>query len=148
MKKYVIYSFVFFFGVFSLPAQDLYESEVPSVILNNFQSTFPDASDVEWEKKEDQYEVEFEIGYWFDDHVAWYDSEGKLLRHQQEISKKDIPESVYKNIKKDYKWYVITDTKRITQGEEITYRVELRSFIKEWEVLYSETGEVLGKRRD
>lgn len=148
MKKIIIYSFLLIFGVLPLTAQDLSKNEVPSIILNNFQSTFPDASDIEWKKKGEQYKVEFEIGYWNEDRSAWYNKEGKLLRHVQDISKKHLPDIVYQNINKDYKWYIITDAKRITEGQETTFQVELKSFAKEWEVLYDESGKIISKKRD
>lgn len=129
-------------------AQDLSKREVPSVILNNFQSAFPKASDVEWEKKGDQYKVEFEIGYWNNDQSAWYDQEGKLLRHQEEISKKDLPRKIYDQIQTEYKWFVISDIEKITSEDETLYKVELKSFTKEWKILYDETGSVIRKERD
>lgn len=148
MKKHVVYSSLLLFAVFTLQAQDLSRSEVPSVILNNFQSTFPKAADVEWEKKGENYQVEFEVGSWKEDRQALYNQEGKLLCHVQEISRKYLPEAVYEAIKKDYKWYVITDVKRITEGQKITFQVELKSFTKEWEVGYNESGEILSRKRN
>ena len=57
---------ILFLGTTSIFAQDLTESQVPSVIVNNFKKEFPKASDVEWEKKGEQYNVEFEIGWGID----------------------------------------------------------------------------------
>lgn len=148
MKKYTTYIFLFLLSIFSLQAQDLSKKDVPSVILNNFQNAFPNACDIEWEKKGEKYKVEFEIGHRNEDRSAWYDNEGQLLKLQQEISKKDLPEVISDNINKDYRWYIITDAERVTEGEEITYRVEVRSLTKEWEILYSQSGRVISKKRD
>lgn len=148
MKKYIMCSLLVFFGVLTTKAQDISKKEVPSLILNNFQNSFPKAKDIEWDKKRDHYKVEFEIGYINNDHSAWYSNEGQLLRHKEEISKRDLPDAVYEIIKKDYQWYMITDVERITEDQEITYKVELKSFTEEWEIIYDKSGKVLHKKRD
>lgn len=146
MKKLILLPLLLL--CFNLPAQDLSKREVPSVILNNFQNIFPKASDVEWEKKGTEYKVEFEIGYWNNDQSAWFDSEGKLLRHKEEISKKDLPKNIYDQIQQDYKWYIISEIERITAEQKTTYQVELKSFTKEWKIIYDESGAILSKHKD
>ena len=60
-------------------AQDMRQSDVPSVVVNNFKKEFPKAKDVEWEMKGDVYNVEFEIGL-FTDYKAWYEASGKIIK--------------------------------------------------------------------
>ena len=44
-----------------MQAQEMPKSEVPSVVLNNFNTQFSKATDIEWSKKRDFYHVDFEI---------------------------------------------------------------------------------------
>lgn len=128
--------------------QDISRREVPSIIRNNFQNEFPKAKDTEWEKTGEDYKVEFEIGFWNDDHTAWYDREGKLVKHKKEISKRELPPAIHSVLDEKYRWFLITDVEQVTADDQITYRVELKSFIQEWEVLFNPAGEIIEQWRD
>ncbi len=129
-------------------AQDISRREVPSIIRNTFQNEFPKAKDTEWEKAGEDYKVEFEIGFWNDDHTAWYNQEGKLVKHQKEIAKKELPTPIHTLLNEQYRWFLITDATQITTDDQTTYKVELKSFFQEWEVLFSETGAIIEQWRD
>src|SRR6478609_6371041 len=90
MKKLIlISSFAFTCFANTVFGQDVPQSQVPSLVVNNFQQSFPKAFDVEWELEGENYKVEFETGLLRDDHEALYDKAGKLLRHKEEISQSD-----------------------------------------------------------
>ncbi len=94
MKKKILIGIIACVGLTSaVVAQDLLQSDVPSVVVNNFQKAFPKVYDVEWELKGELYEVDFETGVSID-HEAWYDKTGKLVKHKQEIAKTDLPKAV------------------------------------------------------
>lgn len=128
-------------------AQDIHPREVPSVVANNFKKEFPKASDIEWELDGENYNVDFEIG-WGTDHEIWYDAAGNVLKHEEEISRGDLPNEVTSKIKTDFKDLRIDGAKKITTGEQVTYEVELENFTEEWKVFFSATGEVLHKIND
>tara|TARA_R110002020_G_scaffold209031_3_gene414899 strand:- start:185 stop:631 length:447 start_codon:yes stop_codon:yes gene_type:complete len=128
-------------------AQDIRPSEVPSVIANNFKKEFPKASDIEWELDGENYKVDFEIG-WGTDHEIWYDVAGNVLKHEEEISNGDLPNEVASKIKTDFKDLRIDGAKKIIDGKQVTYEVELENFTEEWKVFFSATGEVLHKIKD
>lgn len=111
----------------ALCAQDIPASQVPSVVINNFKQQFTDASDVEWEMKGEQYKVEFDKGWFTNDHEAWYDKTGTLLRHEEEITGKELPEAVMNTIKANYAGYKVDDVDKITANGQVTYEVELES---------------------
>lgn len=138
--------------VFSLTnkatAQEMPQSQVPSVIVNNFQKQFPKAFDVEWELKGNLYQVEYEIGVLGSDHEAWYNQTGKLVKHKEEISKKDLPQKVLSSIDKSFSLYRIDDVKKITETNNVTYTLELNSFTEEWKVAYDNNGKLLSKIAD
>ena len=131
-----------------ISAQDIHQSEVPSVILNHFQKTFSKASDIEWEIKGDLYEVEFETGFLGDDHKVLYSRDGKMVRHEEEISKNSLPKSVSSSIKKSFNGYRTDDIKKITENGKVFYNIELKNYSQEWKVIFDAQGKILQKRQD
>lgn len=148
MKKYVLLSVTMLFLMKLSFGQDLAYSEVPEKILKEFKQAFPDAKDVSWEKKRDLYEVEFEVGFWNNDRTAWYDQQGKRVKYKADIGKKELPEAVLNAIQKNYKYYWIKDIEQYVAEGKTTYEVELKSFTKDWKVVFDPSGEELSKFSD
>lgn len=128
--------------------QDVSQSQVPSVIVSSFQKEFPKAIDAEWEKEGVNYKVEFETGATKIDHDVWYDSTGKLIRHKEEIAQTELPQKVSEKIKNSFNGYRLKDVKRITEGNKISYKMELKSATEEWKVVFDSEGNVLSKIAD
>ncbi|MEO2072691.1 MAG: hypothetical protein ABGW99_15265 [Zunongwangia sp.] len=63
--------------------EDDFRADVPSVVLNAFQSNYPKASDVEWEMLGDDYQVDFEIERV--DYEAIFSAEGDMLKYKRDI---------------------------------------------------------------
>lgn len=148
MKKIIlITSFTFIYFANTTFGQDIPQSQVPSVIVNNFQQAFPKAYDVEWELKGETYKVEFETGSG-SDHDAWYDKTGKLIRHKEEISKSDLPQKVLDKIAAEFSGYRADDVKKITEGKKTIYTLELKTLTEEWKVTFDSNGTILNKVAD
>lgn len=128
-------------------AQDIPQREVPSLVLNSFKQLFPKALDVEWEIRGEDYVVEFE-NIFGDDHKAWFNPTGKLLKHKQEIRVSQLPDVVRASIKNDFKGYRIDSAEKIQAENSVTYKVEVETLFDEWEAIYSEDGKLLEKWRD
>lgn len=133
---------VFILGTGSIFAQDIPQSEVPSVVLNTFKKEFPKASDIEWERKGDQYNVDFEIG-WFKDYEAWFSADGKMVLYTEEISDTDLPKAVKDAIKELYSDYRIDDVKKIVTGGVPTYKVEIEKNHEEFDLIFSKNGKLI-----
>lgn len=129
-------------------AQDIPQSKVPSLVVNNFQQLFPKAFDVEWKLDGEMYKVEFETGLLNSDHDAWYNNVGKLVKHKEEISKNDLPQKVLIKINLDYSGYTIDDVEKITEGENTIYTLELKKNKEEWKLAFAPDGTVLSKIAD
>lgn len=71
-------------------------ADVPSVVLNTFNLEFKNVEDVEWEKKGNNYEVEFEIQDV--DHAALISAAGKLLKYKKELEINELPEHIKTSI--------------------------------------------------
>ena len=127
-------------------AQDIPQSQVPSVVTNAFHVAYPQASDIEWELHSPLYKVEFEIDR--ADHDLWFDKEGKVVKHKQDIAIQDLPEAVTKTIQKDFSGYRVDDTDKIEEKGVVSYRVELDGKPNDLMLTLSANGDVLEKRND
>lgn len=147
-RAFLIGSFALALFANTSSAQDLQQSQVPSLVVNSFQKSFPKAFDVEWKLNGENYKVEFEIGLLSTDHNVWYDKTGKLIRHKEEISKNDLPQKVLAKINRDFNGYSVDDVKKITEGDKVTYELELKTLTEEWKVAFDSEGNVLSKVAD
>lgn len=133
---------ILFFSIGIVYAQDIPESQVPAVVVNNFKKEFPKADDIEWELKGNLYNVEFEIG-WSTDYEAWYNASGKLVKYTKEISEKDVPSAIINAIKTQYKGYRVDDAKMIVENGTETYKVEIEKGDSERDLIFSKDGKVI-----
>lgn len=82
-------------------AQDIATSSVPQVVKNALIKTHSNPRDIEWEKKGENYNVEYEIGK--HDHELWISPQGKILKHKEEISSSSLPQGIKKKVAADLK---------------------------------------------
>lgn len=148
MKNLILTISILGLSITNISAQDIRQSEVPSVILNHFQKSFPKAADIDWEIKGNYYEVEFETGFLGDDHKILYSRDGKLVRHEEEISKSNLPKTVLASIKRSFNGYRTDDIKKITEGGKVIYNVDLKNYSQEWKVVFDAQGRILQKKED
>lgn len=127
-------------------AQDLRENEVPANVLKAFQGMFSTASDIEWERNIDYYKVDFDVNR--NDHEVWYNANGEMLKHEEEIKNKDLPRAILDTIEREFDSLQIDDAEKITEAGTITYKVDLENYNEEWKVIFNENGKVIEKRRD
>ena len=133
---------MFFLALGTTFAQDISESQVPSLVVDNFKKEFPKATDVEWEREGDIYNVDFEIGL-FTDYEAWFTASGTLIKYTTEIPTGDLPKAVTNSIKKEYKGYLIDEAKKIVENGVETYEVEIEKGNDERELVYSKNGKLI-----
>lgn len=130
----------------SAQAQDIPQDQVPSVVLNAFQAKFPNATEVEWELKGDQYNADFEVGK--RDHDVWIDKAGNIKKHKEDFPKSELPQAIGQTLEKDFKTYKLDDVDKFDEGGKISYEVKLESGSEDLKVLFSPEGKVLEKKVD
>ena len=141
MKTFAV-TFIFSAGALVSYAQkDIDISEVPATVQEAFQAEFVDATDVEWEMSNNQYEVEFEKQDDTDYHVL-FDASGNMLGQKQEIEETALPTEVVTAIKKDYPDYEVDDAEKLTKDGETYYQVELEKFLRDEKKVYSADGQL------
>lgn len=124
MKTFILLAAILFcYG--TIHAQDISASEVPEVVKNALLKTHPNPKDVEWERKGEYYNVEYEIGR--HDHELWISPSGQIVKHKEELSANALPQGLRNKIKSDYKGYKVDDVDKLTIGNQVLYKIELES---------------------
>jgi hypothetical protein len=124
----------------SVIAQDIPQSQVPSLVLNAFQLKYSNVTDLEWELKDDLYKAEFEIGT--RDHDLWIDNAGNIKKHKEDFPKGQLPSSVRKKIASEFKDYKIDDVDKIQMDKKVLFQVDLDGPRGDREVLFTADGEI------
>lgn len=104
-------------------SQDIPASKVPSVVQNTVTGKFTPVNDIDWEKKKDFYEAEFDVqGVEYKVHVA---PNGSLLLVIKDIIEAGLPSPVTEAIHRDYAGYAIDDAHQVEKNGVVYFQVEL-----------------------
>ena len=127
-------------------SHDIYPTqELTSALLRDF----PEARDIDWEKTDALYEVDFEIGRFPSrDYTAYYDAKGQLLMYEQEISTRDLPAVVKNGALAKYPNFGIEDASKIVKGNETLYKVEIEKGDFEVKLTLNKEGTIVSERAD
>ena len=139
MKYPTLSILAFFFMSCSLFGQDIRASKVPSEVKNTLSTEFPDADDIDWEKKKGDYEADFEIKDV--DHSALFNAKGELLMSKMDIRSSELPAAVAEKISQDYVDYHIDDAEKVDVNGRTLYQVELDGRPRDLDVVYTADGQ-------
>ncbi len=135
------------FATAAMHAQDLKSNEIPSDLLEIFQKSNANASDIEWKMDGANYKVEFEINRM--DHEIWYQKDGTITKREKDITEKELPSAIVSVIKKEYAGYKIDSIELTEMKGKTTYEVELeKGWDQELKVTFDSEGTVLNSRKD
>lgn len=123
----------------SLMAQDIPASQVPTAVSNAFTQEYANPTDVDWEKKKKNFEVEFEVDGL--DHKALYNAEGKLLMTKRDLREADLPPAITQKIAADYGNYEIDDVDELVVEGKTYYQVELDGTLRDRKLVFGEDGQ-------
>lgn len=138
MKKTLLLFVAMSFALISC-GQNITAADVPSLVLNAFKTSFSSAVDIEWEKKKDYYEADFEVGT--ADHEVQITSAGKILIHKQRISTLDLPKAITDKITAKFKDFKLDEADKLEKDGKIYYQVELDKRFTEKRMVFTENGE-------
>ena len=119
---------------------DIRNADIPSVVLNGFTEQFSNATGVEWEKKADLYEAEFEIEKV--DYEAILSSDGTIVKYKYDASYEALPEAVQASITADYDKTNIDEIELIQISEKSYYQVEFDAEPNDNKIIFEESGQV------
>jgi uncharacterized membrane protein YkoI len=125
-------------------AQDIPASKVPSVVLNTVKAKYAQGNNIEWEKKQNYYEAEFNIDSV--EHCLHIDALGNLLEHKWDIKLAALPQTISSAIEAAYPGYSIDDAAIIDKNGQQTYELELEGKgKKELKVYFDAKGQLINK---
>lgn len=124
----------------TIMGQDISQSQVPSVVVNTFISKFPKTTGLEWERKGELYEAEFDVKNI--DHKALLDLSGKLIMFKHDIRPSDLPKIVRNTIRNQYKGYRIDDVEKVDNDGIIFYQVDLDGQPNDQKLVITKDGKV------
>ena len=144
--KIIILTAIFFMLRTTGFGQDIAQREVPSIILNKFKKDYSKATEVDWEKENNLYQVEFEVKN--REHDIWYDKLGAIVKQEEEISPQEVPGKIRAVIKKEFPGLEVDEAKKVRENGRTEYHLELESRAEEWDVIFTPDGEVVSKIAD
>lgn len=108
---------------FTACSQEITASKVPSVVINTLQSKFAAATNVDWEKKKNIFEAEFNQDSV--EHTVEIDPAGKVLRQKLDLSPAQLPAGIMQLINSQYKDFQPDDIEQVNISDMVIYQVEL-----------------------
>ena len=121
-------------------AQGLPQSQLPTVVLNAFQSKYQNTKDAKWELKGELYKAEFKVES--RKHEVWINKTGVITRHKEDFPKGQLPEAIREKLAKDFKDYKIDDADKIEADGKVFYQVDLESPQGERKLLFTADGQL------
>lgn len=148
----VLATFLIAFGQANASEEDVSKHQVPKAILEAFEKAYPNAQEVEFEKKivagKAVYEVEYtENGR---EYEILYDSDGVILQMEETLDVKALPEPIVQAISKAYPKATIEDAEKVMKpdGTVIIYEVEIKAEGKKLELELDANGKILKTEQD
>jgi uncharacterized membrane protein YkoI len=124
--------------------QDISMNDVPADVQNTFQKQYSNATDIDWEKKGQLYEAEFDK-----DGSDWevrLDQTGKVIREKKDIDYNELPDKIKDALKTGYKDYSVDDLDQITENNQILYKVELENKTEEIKLWFDKEGQTVTRK--
>ena len=126
--------------MFSCDDDDYPYAEVPSVVLNEFWTQYPDGTDADFNMVGEDYEVDFEIDG--NDHSAVISTSGNILNEKKEIAWDELPPEVQQTLQKEYGEKKIEDPEWVKMGQEIYYQAEVSRFFLDKNIVLNAAGKI------
>ncbi len=120
-------------------SDDMNPDEIPAAVKESLLSSFPDAAEIDWELKGEDYEADFDINKMA--YSALFNASGNLLKHKQDIPESELPDAVRAAINADYAAYRLDEIEKLEEGQTTLYQVELDNNTKDEKLVYSADGQ-------
>jgi hypothetical protein len=105
------------FAVSFANAQKVSDKEVPTVVKNTLQKSYPNAKEIKWEKEKANYEAEFEVNE--TDYSLLIDVSGNILETEVEIKIDELPAKAKEYVSKNYAGQKIKETAKIPTAKAL-----------------------------
>ena len=118
--------------------QNIKTAVVPSLVMNTFQTTFSNATDIEWEKHKEFYVVDFELGTI--EHEVKISPSGKISQQKQDISVSELPKTIQEAVSRKFSKFRIDDADKLEKDGQTYYQVELDKGLMEKKLVFTPDG--------
>ncbi|KAF2329067.1 PepSY-like domain-containing protein [Flavobacterium daemonense] len=125
MKNSILTFLALLFSSFAI-GQKVSEKDIPKIVKSTFLISYPDQTNVKWEKEKGNYEANFTVGK--TERSVLLDSNGNILETEEEISVKKLPANALAYIQKNYKSKKIKEAAKITDAHgTVTFEAQVTS---------------------
>jgi|SRR5215211_4329615 len=101
------------------------EEKVNQKVLESFQSSFKNASEVDWTVNDNFYKASFSLNGQYV--TAFYNGEAQLVALTRNISSAQLPLSLQTNLKKNHEDFWISDLFEVANEQGTTYYATLEN---------------------
>ncbi|MBL7778331.1 MAG: PepSY-like domain-containing protein [Chitinophagales bacterium] len=106
-------------------AQKTQDKNVPAIIKSAFKKQYPETKEVKWEKENENYEAEFEVGE--TDYSVLIDASGNIIETEIEISSDALPANAKEYVSQNHAGQKIKEAAKITDAKgTVTYEAEIK----------------------
>ncbi len=140
MKKLV---FILALG-FGVHAGAFAQDDVPANIKSSFSSSYAQATDVEWDQKDDSYHAKFEMNN--TDHYVVYKQDGTVEKKGREISPSELPAAVRTAINQQYANRTIEKAGTVEKDGKTMYKAKLDGDDEDLKVIFNADGSVVKEK--
>jgi glycine betaine/choline ABC-type transport system substrate-binding protein len=144
MKKIIIVFILSLLTGMASFSQEITPDKVPTAVKQSFARQFPDAKMVQYEQNNTDYIISFlEQAKQF---IVTYNSSGKVLETDKEITQAGIPKEVLSSVTKNFPEYqIVTVVRREAVDKGVCYEMDLKKDDAGYSVRFSDKGEILQK---
>jgi len=123
MKRFLITLTV----LFSLISMSSFasDSKVDSRVLKSFETSFKNATEVDWTVTNNFYKAKFSLNGQYV--AAYFDGSGNMIAITRNISSTQLPISLQTNLKNNYEGFWISDLFEVANEEGTTYYVTVEN---------------------
>ncbi|TXK52662.1 hypothetical protein FVR03_00980 [Pontibacter qinzhouensis] len=140
MKKLV---FIMALG-FGISTAAIAQNDVPEQIKSSFSNSYSQATDVEWDQKDDSYHAKFEVNN--QEHYAVYNEDGTLEKKGREIAPSELPQAVRTAIDQQYANRTIEKAGTVEKDGKTMYKAKLDGDDEDLKVIFNADGTVVKEK--
>ncbi len=122
-----------------------FAQSTPTKVQDAFNTKFPNAKSVEWEKENDtEWEAEFKLNGI--EYSANFGTDGTWKETEHEIKVNELPENVKNTLANEFSEYEIEEAEMVETSDFNGYEVEIEKGEETMEVVFDKSGKVIKKK--
>jgi uncharacterized membrane protein YkoI len=120
------------------------QDNVPEQVKSTFNSSYAQATDVEWKEKNGSYYAQFELNN--TDHYVVYSADGTVEKSGHEIPVSELPQAVRDAISQQYAGRTIEEAKTVEKDGKTMYKAKLDGDGEDLKVVFNADGTVMQEK--